>query len=327
MRALMYREFGAPEVLEWADDQPKPVLTPDQVLVKVAAGSLNPKDVLLRKGIFPRLLDPERPPRGSGLDLAGEVVEVGSQVADLSPGDRVFGMTNRFCGGVHAEFAAIAADQVALAPPNLTLTEAAAVPLAALTALQALRDCAGLQPGQTVLINGASGGVGHFAVQLARCLGAEVTAVCGQRNLDFVRELGAHKAIDYGVTPATAIDQTFDVVFDVFGAGRFGHYRRQLGGHGIYVNTIPKPVTALAEARARLGLGHRNRLVIVRSKRRDLNLLRLWIEEGRLRPVIDATYRFDDAASGHRHVESRHTRGKVVLVAPGGDGDSSRSGS
>lgn len=317
MQALMYREFGAPEVLEWVADQPRPVLAPDQVLVKVAAGSLNPKDILLRKGIFPGFLDREKPPRGSGLDLAGEVVEVGPQVSDLSPGDQVFGMTNRFCGGVHAEFAAIAADQVALVPESLTLTEAAAVPLAALTALQALRDCASLQPGQKVLINGASGGVGHFAVQVARCLGAEVTAVCGHRNLEFVQELGAQRAVDYGVTPAREIPETFDVVFDVFGAGRFADYRRQLGRKGIYVNTIPKPVTALAEARARLGLGRRNRLVIVRSKRRDLNLLRMWIDEGRLRPVIDATYSFADAASGHRHVESRHTRGKVVLVAPG----------
>lgn len=315
MRALIYREFGSAEVLEWADEQPTPVPGPDQVLVKVAAGSINPKDVLLRKGVFPRLLDREKLPRGSGLDLAGSVVARGEQVTDLKVGDQVFGMTNRFAGGVHAELAAIDADQVALAPDSLTVVEAAAVPLAALTALQALRDCAGLQAGQTVLINGASGGVGHFAVQVARCLGAEVTAVCGARNLEFVQRLGAQQAVDYRQTPATQVPRTFDVVFDVFGAGRFGQYHRQLGRNGIYVNTIPKPVTALAEGRARLGLGRRNRLVIVNSNRRDLNLLRTWIDAGRLRPVVDGEYLFSEAAKGHRHVESRHTRGKVVLVA------------
>ncbi|TVP53108.1 MAG: NAD(P)-dependent alcohol dehydrogenase [Halomonadaceae bacterium] len=317
MRALIYREFGSAEVLEWADGQPTPVPGPDQVLVKVAAGSINPKDVLLRKGIFPRMLDREKLPRGSGLDLAGTVVARGHRVTDLKVGDQVFGMTNRFAGGVHRELVAIDATQVALAPKTLTPVEAAAVPLAALTALQALRDCAGLKPGQSVLINGASGGVGHFAVQVARCLGAEVTAVCGARNLEFVQQLGAQRAVDYGETPAWELPETFDVVFDVFGAGRCGDYRRQLGRKGIYVNTIPKPVTLWAEGRARLGLGRRNRLVIVNSNRRDLNLLRLYIDAGRLKPVVDGQYLFSDAAQGHRHVESRHTRGKVVLMAPG----------
>jgi len=314
MQALIYHRFGDADVLEWVSGWSMPSVGSGEVLVKVGAGSINPKDVLLRKGKFTRLLAREPLPRVSGLDLAGEVVSVAEDVRDLKPGDRVFGMTNRFCGGVHAEYAVLSADELALAPPVLSVEEAAAVPLAALTALQALRDCARLEAGQKVLINGASGGVGHFAVQIANCLGAEVTATCGTRNLSFVRELGARHVVDYSRTPANRISGHFDVVFDVFGAGRRRDYRRQLGRQGIYVNTIPKTSTLRGEALARIGLSRRDRLVIVNSNRRDLNQLHTWIQAGRLRPVIDAVYPLREAALAHRHVETRHTRGKVVLV-------------
>lgn len=318
MKALYYREFGKPEVMQWAEFGGRPKPGKNDVLVRVVAGALNPKDALLRKGIMPRFLDRTRPPRISGLDMCGEVVTCGRDVRGLREGDWVFGMTNRFAGGLHAEYAVIPAQEVALMPRNITPVEASAVTLAALTALQALRDNANVGPGSHVLINGASGGVGHFAVQIARILGADVTAVCSAANADFVTGLDANHVIDYKQVPAPQAEGTFDVVFDVFGQYRCRDFRSQLGRTGVYVNTIPRLDTARDEGMARLGLRKRSRLVIVHSNRSDLELLRNWVEQKRLTPTIDAVYSPTDAVDAYRHIESRRTRGKVVIeFAPG----------
>ncbi|MEQ6886978.1 NAD(P)-dependent alcohol dehydrogenase [Salicola sp. Rm-C-2C1-2] len=318
MKAIIYRAYGQPNVLEWVDDWPEPVVGPGQVQVKVRAGALNPKDVLLRKGFFRsflRVLDRESLPRVSGLDMAGEVVRVGDQVRGLEVGQRVFGMSNRFHGGVHAEYAVLEADEVIACPEGLAFTEASAIPLAGLTALQALRDCAGVQPGQRVLINGASGGVGHFAVQIARNLGCHVIAVCSERNLKFVTDLGANEAVDYHQTPAPAIPGPFDVVFDVFGNYSVRDFSNSLSRGGRYVSTIPSSRSLPAEGLARLGLHKRSRLVIVHSNRSDLAVLRQWANEGKLRVHVDQIYPFYHAEDAHRHIETRHTRGKVVMEA------------
>ncbi len=315
MKAIIYRAFGSPNVLEWVDDWPCPAVAEGEVLVRVRAGSLNPKDVLLRKGKFRPLLDRSALPRVSGLDMAGVVEKVGAGVTAFQPGDAVFGMTNRFQGGVHAELAVLGQDEIAHMPAGLTFNEAAAMPLAGLTALQALRDCAGLSVGQRVLINGASGGVGHFAVQIARIMGCRITAVCGEHNLGFVSGLGAEHPVDYQQTPAPAISGSFDCVFDVFGQYRARDFADTLAPGGVYVNTIPKRTTLIAEARARLGLGRRSRLVIVHSNSADLNVLGQWITEGRLSPYVEKVYPFYHMEDAHRHIETRHTRGKVVLEA------------
>lgn len=318
MKAIIYRAFGDPSVLEWVEDWPRPNPGPGEVLVKVRAGALNPKDVLLRKGVFHPFLgfmDREPLPRVSGLDMAGEVVERGTDVTDFAPGDPVTGMTNRFHGGVHAEYALVRTDEITLCPQGLSWSHAAALPLAGLTALQALRDCAHLRAGHQVLINGASGGVGHFAVQIARNLGASVTAVCSERNLRFVCDLGADRAVDYQQTPAPAVAGPFDCVFDAFGNYCAVDFRDSLAPGGIYVNTIPGRRTILAEGLARLGLQQRSRLVLVHSNRADLDVLRQWVNEGTLKPHIDRTYPFYHVEDAHRHIESRRTRGKVVLDA------------
>jgi NADPH:quinone reductase-like Zn-dependent oxidoreductase len=313
MKALYYREFGKPDVIQWAEFGGRPKPGKNDVLVRVIAGALNPKDALLRKGVFPRFLDRTRPPRISGLDICGEVVARGEAVRGLQKGDLVFGMTNHFAGGLHAEYAVIAGHEVAVVPRNLTPVEASAVPLAALTALQALRDNAGVGPGSQVLINGASGGVGHFAVQIARILGATVTAVCSAANADFVTDLGANRTVDYNQVPAPQAEGPFDAIFDVFGQYHCRDFRPQLAREGIYVNTIPRLDTARDEGLARLGLQKRSRLVIVHSNREDLELLRNWIELERLKPVIDAVYPASDVLDAYRHIESRRTRGKVVI--------------
>jgi NADPH:quinone reductase-like Zn-dependent oxidoreductase len=250
------------------------------------------------------------------MDAAGEVIAAALDVTDLAVGDTVFGMTNRFAGGVHAEITAFRRDEVCRSPRNLSPEEAACVPLAAQTALQALRDCCRIQAGQRVLINGASGGVGHFAVQIARILGAEAHAVCGPDNRSFVESLGAHAVYTYTDHPATGIETPFDAVFDVFGNYARPAFARQLGSRGVYVSTVPKPATIWAETLARTGISTSGRLVAVRSCASDLNQIRIWIEDGRMMPRLDQVYPVSRAADAHRHVESRHTAGKVCIRFP-----------
>jgi len=313
MKALVYRKFGPPEVLEWVDGWPEPQTSPHHVLVRVQAGGLNPKDVLLRKGKFSRTLARDPLPRVSGLDMAGEIVAVGPSVTGFSAGDKVFGMTNRFSGGVHAELALLHETEICVAPKTLSLVEASAVPLAAQTALQALRDYCDIRNGQALLINGASGGVGHFAVQIGKLSGAEVHAVCGPGNIAFVKSLGADRTYSYRDQPASSIDRSFDAVFDVFGKQTRRAFSRQLGKHGIYVSTVPKRETFLGEALARIGLSGKSRLVLVRSDSKDLQLLREWIDADVLKPFLEKTYPVEQAADAHRHIESRHTVGKIAI--------------
>jgi len=313
MKALVYRAFGGPQVLSWEDDWPQPEMTPDRVLIKVCAGGINPKDAMLRKGKFSRTLAREPLPRITGLELAGEIVDVGTSATDFAVGDVVFGMTNRFIGGIHAQRASMRADEIAHVPAGLSMTQAAAVPLAAQTALKALRDCVGLAPGQRVLINGASGGVGHYAVQIAKAMGAQVHAVCSAGNAGFVAMLGADAVHDYAITPAHAIEGRFDAVFDVFGRDSRADYRGCLGRHGVYVSTVPKLVTLADELKALLRVDRRSRLVRVHSNAADLGQLRAWIDAGVLMPHIEKVYPVAQAGHAHRHIESKHTIGKIVL--------------
>lgn len=313
MKALVYRSYGEPEVLEWVEDWAKPATAAHQVLVRVIAGSVNPKDVLLRKGKFSRTLARTPLPRVSGMDIAGEVVDTGRDIVDLSVGDLIFGMTNTFAGGVHSEYAVFDAGEVAKAPANISPAVAASVPLAAQTALQGLRDLCKLGPDQRVLINGASGGVGHFAVQIAKILGAEVHAVCGSNHLDFVRSLGADAVHNYTVEPPASIRSTFNAVFDVYGSFTRKDFAEQLGRSGVFVSTVPKPATLGGEFLATIRLDKRRRLVQVKSCRFDLDLIRKWIERKQLNPHVEKIYPITDACDAHRHIEGRHTTGKVVL--------------
>ena len=313
MKALIYRKFGGPDVLEWVENWPKPVVTPGKVLIKSIAGSVNPKDVLLRMGKFSCTLARDPLPRVSGLDVAGEVVEVGKGVSNFKVGDSVFGMTNKFSGGVHSEWAMLGANEIACAPSKISAVEASSIPLAAQTALQALRDYCHVAAGQRVLINGASGGVGHFAVQIAKILGAEVHAVCGPDHLDFVTSLGADVVHDYTVEPAPAINSPFHSVFDVFGHYSMGDFANQLGAGGIFVSTVPRPVTLFGEGLALAGFNKRSRLVLVGSNTVDLKQIAEWVESNQLRPHVEKVYAAAHADEAHHHIEGKHTTGKVVL--------------
>ena len=308
MRAVVYERYGPPEVLELRD-LPSPVPRAGEVLVKVRAAALNPKDSLIRKGKF-RLVASGRFPRQLGYDVSGVVEVIGKSVTRLAPGDEVFGMKQAWAGGTVAQEVCLFENELAKKPSRLSFEEAAALPLAALTALQALRDEGRLQPGQRVLINGGSGGVGVFAIQVARALGATVTTLSSTRNLELCRSLGAQETWDYATRKD--LGAGWDVFFDVFGNRSFGEARGALSPTGTFVTTVPGAVsgalhllTAFAPRRARL--------VVVKSNERDLEQLAKWAEAGQLTPVIDRVVPLSEVASGQAHVETKRARGKVVV--------------
>jgi NADPH:quinone reductase-like Zn-dependent oxidoreductase len=314
MRAVEYDRYGSSDVLQLRE-VPDPVLRDGQVLVRVRAASLNPKDVLARKGKF-RLFSGLKLPKGVGYDWAGEVVQVGAGAEGVQVGDRLHGMLQPWTrGGACAEYVASSLDTCAPIPSGLSFEEAAALPLAALTAWQALHDFGALRGGARVLIHGATGGVGAFAVQIARALGARVVAVCGPSNQDFARELGAHRVLDYTREDPCACGETFDVFFDVFGNKSWGQARGVLAEGGLYVSTVPTPALVLDQARTALS-ARRARLVVVRSRRSDLAALGGLVERGLLRVFLDQVFPLDEIAAAQERVGSKHVRGKVVVAVP-----------
>ena len=309
MRAVVIDQYGGPEMLQ-SVTVPRPVPTRGQVLVRTRFIGVNPKDVVVRKGRF-QIATGKKFPLIVGHDIAGEVVEA-ALGADLVEGDLVYGMINDFAGRAYAEYAAVDARQLAKAPSSIELRVAAAVPLASQTALQALRDDAQVKTGQHVLINGASGGVGVFAVQIAKILGAQVTAVCSHRNVELVAELGADRVIDYTKTELVDLKERFDVIFDVFGNYRFDKLEHLLTPRGTYVHTVPS-ARIVKDVAKTLIRRKRAKLVIVKSRREQLDWIRQQIDTGSLRVVVDRSFALDDAAEAHRYMETKRARGKVVL--------------
>jgi NADPH:quinone reductase-like Zn-dependent oxidoreductase len=312
MRAICFRRYGPPEVLE-ALELPRPETGSGEVIVRVAAAGVNPADWALRGGRlrpFVRL----GLPFVLGSDVAGVVETTGPGVRDFSPGEVVYAMTPTSEGGAYAEYAAVAADNVARAPSGISLGEAATVPLVSLTALQALRDKANLEPEEHVLVHGASGGVGTFAVQIAKAMGARVTAACSGRNVDLVRRLGADEVIDYTKENVAARGPRYDVVFGAVNTLPIARWRRALRPKGRIVTVNPLFENAVVARLARAIGRVRLEGVLVRPSGTDLETVGAWISEGSVRPVIDRSYPLADAAVAHRYSESRRVRGKLVLV-------------
>jgi len=318
VKAAQFDRFGPADVL-FVGEVPLPAIDAGGVLIEVAAASVNPKDTFIRKGRFRRFTG-ARFPMVTGADCAGTVVKLGPAATGLALGERVWGMIEGFRGGACAQYVALPAAACGAMPPSLSFEEAGAIPLAGQTALQALRDHGRLRAGQRLCINGASGGVGVFAIQIARSLGAHVTALCSARSARSCRDLGADSVVDYAVTPLPALADRFDLIFDVFGNASFLRAWQRLLPRGRYVSTVPSRANALCHALTCWWPGRQGRLVIVRSRRRDLDFLAALVEQGRLRPVVDRVYAFSEIAVAHRHVETKHTQGKVVVrVKPGSD--------
>jgi len=311
VKAIELHRYGPPEVLCY-DTVTLPKLRADEVLVKIAATSVNPKDCLIRRGKF-RLLSGYRFPLRLGNDLAGNVVDRGRSVRDLSLGQPVFGMTNRMVGRAYADYVAIRASEVAPAPATISLVEAGALPLVSQTALQALRDLGAITQGSQVCINGASGGVGTVAIQIAKAYGAQVTAMCSSRNEALCRQLGADQVVPYDERDVLAGATSFDIYFDVFGNHSIDSTRPVLSPDGVFVSTVPSPASAWAALRTRWSK-QRARVVVVRSRRHDLATIAGLVEKGQLTPVIDQTLPLSEAAQAHAYVQTKRARGKVLLI-------------
>jgi NADPH:quinone reductase-like Zn-dependent oxidoreductase len=317
MQVAAYDRYGPPSVLSLREI-PQPRAGRGEVVVKVHAAALNPKDALTRAGKF-ALLSGRRFPMVPGNDVAGTVAEVGADVNDFRIGDAVYGMSNRFCGACCAEYVVMPIGELAPKPASLGFVAAAAVPLAALTALQALRDCGHVVAGSEVCIHGASGGVGTFAVQIAKALGAHVTALCSQANREFVHGLGADEVIDYRCAPPPSLAQKFDCFFDVFGNQSYAVIKPRLRWRGTYVSTVPKMRNFIDHGRTFVSPLRRARMVIVRSIVQDLEQLSRWIGEGRLKPIIATVLPLSDIRQAHELIETRRTKGKIVLEITGSD--------
>jgi NADPH:quinone reductase-like Zn-dependent oxidoreductase len=323
MKAIVQERFGSPEILRLVDVE-VPEVGADDVLVRVRAAALNPYDWHMLRGdpLIARLMGAvglTRPKaRVAGIDAAGVVEAVGANVRGLRPGEEVLG----FCPGAFAEYARSKADKVVPKPASLSFEQAAAVPMAALTALQGVRDVGAVRAGQRVLVNGAAGGVGTYDVQNAAELGAEVTRVCSTRNVDLVRSIGAAHVVDYTTEDFTDARAHYDVILDNVGNRPLSRLRRALTPTGILVlNAGGSPGRVLGAVGSLLRavvvngfVRQRLRPLIAKPKREDLLTLTALIEDGKLTPVLDRTYPLADAAEGLRHVEQGHARGKVVIT-------------
>jgi NADPH:quinone reductase-like Zn-dependent oxidoreductase len=320
MKAIVYRCYGSPDVLNFEDvEKPRPA--DDEVLVKVVAASVNPLDWHYMRGspYLMRLGTGLGTPDDSsmGVDFAGTVEAVGKNVKRFKPGDEVFGGR----GGAFAEYVTIPEDRaLALKPANITFAQAASVPIAAISALQALRDKGKLKPGHKVLINGASGGVGTFAVQIAKSFGAEVTGVCSTRNVDMVRSIGADHIIDYTKEDYTESGKQYDLIIDMVGNHSLMANRRALtpagifvivgGGKGNWLGPLMGPIKALMLSPF---VDQEFVLLLAKLRKDDLAILGDLMQAGKVNPVIDRRYRLSDVPVAIRYSEEGHAQGKIII--------------
>ena len=322
MKAIVRERYGSPDVLKLRDID-RPVIDDDGVLVRVRAASINAYDWHMMRGSpsLVRLMAGLRKPKSSamGVDLAGEVEAVGKNVTEFRPGDAVFGQRV----GALAEYVRGTAKSFLVPKPTgLTFEQAAAVPMAASTALQGLRDKGQIKPSQRVLINGASGGVGTFAVQIAKAFGAHVTAVCSTRNVDQARSLGADEVIDYTREDFTRGGRKYDVILDVASSGSLSSRRRVLEPNGTLVGVgaanndgTASIVAGLLETAVLSRFGNQKMpFFLAKNSKEDLIVLKELIEAGKVKPVIDRTYPLNQTAEAIRYLETGHARAKVVIT-------------
>lgn len=322
MQAIMYHKYGSPDVLELKEVE-KPTPKENEVLVKVHAAAANPIDwhTMRAKPFLVRLgngfLTPKK--KTLGADIAGRVEAVGKDVTEFQPGDDVFGDIYAGRLGGFAEYTCATEDALAAKPANLSFKEAAAVPVVAFTALQGLRDKGEIQSGQTVLINGASGGVGTFAIQFAKYFGAEVTGVCSTRNVEMVRAIGADQVIDYTQEDFTKNGRRYDLILDAVGNRSVSDYANALNAQG---RCVVVGMTTLWHLLHILVIGawvSRNSdkkigfLGFTQANKNDLNFIKELLESGEIRPIIDRSYPLDECADAIRYLETGRARGKVVI--------------
>ncbi|HEY4813886.1 MAG TPA: NAD(P)-dependent alcohol dehydrogenase [Chthoniobacterales bacterium] len=321
MKAIVYHRYGSPDVLQWEEIE-KPAPGDNEVLIRVRAASVNPLDWHFMRGMpyVVRIPAGLRKPKvtGLGVDVAGQVEAVGRNVTQLKPGDEVFGS----CRRAFAEYVCASDSSLVMKPDNVTFEQAASVPVAAFTALQGLRDKGHIQPKQKVLINGAAGGVGSFAVQIAKSFGADVTGVCSTRNVGMVRSIGADQVIDYTQEDFTKSGQRYDLLFDAVGNHSLFACRRVLTPKGVLimaggeggrwmVRALGRAITALVLSRF---VSQNLTGLLARTRKEDLTVMHQLMEAGKVTPVIDRCYRLSEVPEAIRYLEQGHARGKVVIT-------------
>ena len=326
MKAIVYRNYGSPDVLRLEEIE-KPTAGDDEVLIKVRAAAVNPVDLLFRgTSYMVRIMTGLRKPKETriGHDVAGQVEAVGRNVTQFKPGDAVFGT----CKGAFAEYVCASESAVVVKPDNVTFEQAASVPIAALTALQGLRlgglgDKGQIQAKHKVLINGASGGVGTFAVQIAKSFGADVTGACSKRNVDMVRSIGAKQVFDYTREDFTksgqSYDQRYDLILDCVGNHSLLAHRRALNPNGVCVVAGAKGLWdflthALAAPVLSRLVSQKFVTFIAKLNKKDLTIMRELMADGKVTPVIDRRYSLSEVPEAMRYLETRHARGKVVIT-------------
>jgi NADPH:quinone reductase-like Zn-dependent oxidoreductase len=323
MKAIICTKYGSPDVLQ-LQEVAKPAPKDDEVLIRVHAASINSRDWRMMRAnpFFIRLvpgcfLQPKN--KILGADVAGRVEAIGINVRQFKPGDDVFGYLPSATGrGTFAEYVCANENAITQKPANLTFEQAAAVPVAAMTALRGLRDNGNIQPGQKVLINGASGGVGTFAVQIAKAFGAEVTAVCSTRNLEMARSLGADLVIDYKVEDFTQNRQQYGLILAVNGYHPISEYLRALKPEGIYVvagGSMLQLFQAVRQGQRASKTGsQRTYVVSLEQSQKDLNFIKELLESGKIMPVIDGCYPLSKTPEAFWYFEKEHPKGKVVIT-------------
>jgi len=317
MRAYATDRHGDIKDLSLRDDIAKPAPAPGEVLVKVKAAAVNPADLkvlmgrdgggFLHASKFPLIL---------GFDFSGVVAEVGSEVKGRAVGDEVFGFlpyARSTRGGTFAEYVAVAADTVGKKPKKISHEEAAAAATSTATALQSLRDKGKLAAGQTVLINGASGGVGSYAVQIAKALGATVTATCSGAKVEHVKSLGADRVVDYKSTPLSQLEERFEVIFDVAASSSYGVCGPLLKPSGTYVSLLPSPSLFLGMARALFSSKH-CKMMVVQPVASDFDQLAAWFDEGKLKPMVDTSYPLEEVPKALERQRAGDVRGKIAIT-------------
>jgi NADPH:quinone reductase-like Zn-dependent oxidoreductase len=322
MKAIFYDRYGSPDVLT-CEEMAKPVPADDEVLIRVRAAAVNPYDWHFMRGepyAVRIAAGGLRKPKDTrlGADVAGEIEAVGRNITQFKPGDGVFGC----CKGAFAEYACASDSKLIRKPDNVTFEQAASVPIAAITALQGLRDKGKIQPGQKVLINGAAGGVGTFAVQIAKSFGAEVTGVCSTRNVEMVRSIGAHQVIDYTQVDFTKSARGYDVILDCVGNHSFSECRRVLNPRGKYVgaggtsdNWMIGPLTRAIQAFVLSWfVSQKQVMVLAKPSSEDLAIMGELMATGKVTPVIDKRYSLREVPDAIRYLEAGHARGKVVIT-------------
>ncbi|OLS29122.1 MAG: Zinc-type alcohol dehydrogenase-like protein [Candidatus Heimdallarchaeota archaeon LC_2] len=319
MKAVTCENYGPPEILQLKEID-KPILETDEMLIKVHAASVNTIDIFFRKGIkvffgLSRLASGIRKPKRkvTGFDVAGEIVQIGEDITKFKVGDQIYGIART---GSCAEYAKVSERGIAIKPSNMTYSEAAAVPGAGLTALQFLRDLGNIQNGQNVLIYGASGGIGTYAVQLAKNYDVEITAVCSGKNEQLVKNLGADRVIDYTKEDFTKNNEKYDIIFDTIHKASLSKWKTALKEDGIFMTSGSPSMHIIRLYLKVLGNRFRKkklRTLTTKTNTKDLAFLAKLIEDGKIKSIIDKSYSLEDTAKAQRYYEKGHTAGKVVI--------------